>query len=146
MCSTYFNLISSAFTWIIEHALLTPQQWDCGMFSDKSIFSLQSNSPDFPMESLSFTILSREHHCTTPFRWCRIARWEKGIILGSSTDLYVLMGTMAVQIYGNVILEQLGSLFRGVMGAVFVFMDNNSPHRANIVSECLQSEDVTRMD
>ncbi|GFX26078.1 DDE_3 domain-containing protein [Trichonephila clavipes] len=33
------------------------------------------------------------------------------------------------------------------MGAEFLFMDDNArPHRANIVYECLQSEDITRMD
>ncbi|GFS90037.1 transposable element Tcb1 transposase [Trichonephila clavipes] len=33
------------------------------------------------------------------------------------------------------------------MGAVFLFMDDNArPHRANIVDECLQSENITRMD
>ncbi|GFW49120.1 hypothetical protein TNCV_467481 [Trichonephila clavipes] len=33
------------------------------------------------------------------------------------------------------------------MGAEFLLMDDNArPHRANIVDECLQSEDITRMD
>ncbi|GFU26341.1 DDE_3 domain-containing protein [Trichonephila clavipes] len=33
------------------------------------------------------------------------------------------------------------------MAAEFVFMDDNArPHSANIVNECLQSEDITRMD
>ncbi|GFV01219.1 DDE_3 domain-containing protein [Trichonephila clavipes] len=33
------------------------------------------------------------------------------------------------------------------MGAEFLFMDDNArPHRASIVDECLQSEDITRMD
>ncbi|GFV71967.1 transposable element Tcb1 transposase [Trichonephila clavipes] len=33
------------------------------------------------------------------------------------------------------------------MGAEFLFMvDNSRPHRANIVDECLQSDDITRMD
>ncbi|GFV77726.1 DDE_3 domain-containing protein [Trichonephila clavipes] len=33
------------------------------------------------------------------------------------------------------------------MGAEFLFMDDNArPHNANIVDECLQSEDITRMD
>ncbi|KFM73743.1 hypothetical protein X975_15342, partial [Stegodyphus mimosarum] len=33
------------------------------------------------------------------------------------------------------------------MGAQFVFMDDNArPHRENIIRECLQSEDITRMD
>ncbi|GFW55763.1 transposable element Tcb1 transposase [Trichonephila clavipes] len=31
-------------TWSREHALLTPQQWSCVMFSDESRFSLQSDS------------------------------------------------------------------------------------------------------
>ncbi|GFX49545.1 uncharacterized protein TNCV_4901871 [Trichonephila clavipes] len=36
---------------------------------------------------------------------------------------------------------------RDVMSAEFLFMDNiTHPHRANIVDECLQSEDITRMD
>ncbi|GFV75802.1 transposable element Tc3 transposase [Trichonephila clavipes] len=47
----------------------------------------------------------------------------------------------------DVILEQRVRLFRGAMGAEFLFMDDNAhPHRANIVDECLQSEDITRMD
>ncbi|GFV56155.1 transposable element Tcb1 transposase [Trichonephila clavipes] len=33
------------------------------------------------------------------------------------------------------------------MGAEFLFMDDNvHSYRANIVDECLQSEDITRMD
>ncbi|GFW05998.1 transposable element Tcb1 transposase [Trichonephila clavipes] len=33
------------------------------------------------------------------------------------------------------------------MGAEFLFMDDNArPHRANIVDECHQSEDITRID
>ncbi|GFX81647.1 transposable element Tcb1 transposase [Trichonephila clavipes] len=33
------------------------------------------------------------------------------------------------------------------MGAEFLFMDDNAhPNRANIIDECVQSEDITRMD
>ncbi|GFV62957.1 DDE_3 domain-containing protein [Trichonephila clavipes] len=54
---------------------------------------------------------------------------------------------MTGHIYRDVTLEQHVSLFRGVMGAEFLLMDDNArPHRANIVDECLQSEDITRMD
>ncbi|GFX44896.1 DDE_3 domain-containing protein [Trichonephila clavipes] len=54
---------------------------------------------------------------------------------------------MTGHIYRDVILEQHVRLFRGAMGAEFLFMDDNArPHRANIVDECLQSEDFTRMD
>ncbi|GFU67252.1 transposable element Tc3 transposase [Trichonephila clavipes] len=54
---------------------------------------------------------------------------------------------MTGHIYRDVILEQHVRLFRGAMGAEFLLMDDNArPHRANIVEECLQSEDITRMD
>ncbi|GFU21680.1 transposable element Tcb1 transposase [Trichonephila clavipes] len=54
---------------------------------------------------------------------------------------------MTGHIYRDVLLEQHVRLFRGAMGAKFLFMDDNArPHRANIVDECLQSEDITRMD
>ncbi|GFW22265.1 transposable element Tc3 transposase [Trichonephila clavipes] len=54
---------------------------------------------------------------------------------------------MTCHIYRDVILEQHVRLFRGAMGAEFLFMDDNARHhRANIVYECLQSEDTTRMD
>ncbi|GBN96046.1 Transposable element Tc3 transposase [Araneus ventricosus] len=70
-----------------------------------------------------------------------------GIILGSRTDLHVQSVTMTGHIYRDVILEQHVRLFRGAICAEFLFMDDNArPHRANIVDECLQSEDITRMD
>ncbi|GFT80683.1 transposable element Tcb2 transposase [Trichonephila clavipes] len=51
---------------------------------------------------------------------------------------------MTGHIYRNVILEQHVRLFRAAMGAEFLFMDDNArPHHANIVDECLQSEDIT---
>ncbi|GFT92294.1 DDE_3 domain-containing protein [Trichonephila clavipes] len=56
---------------------------------------------------------------------------------------------MTCHIYRDVILEHhvLFGVFRGAMGAEFLLMDENvRPHRANIVDECLQSEDITRMD
>ncbi|GFW58108.1 cubilin [Trichonephila clavipes] len=69
-----------------------------------------------------------------------------GIILGSRTDLHVQSVTMTGHIYRDVILEQHVRLFWGAIGAEFLFMDDNTrPHRANIVDECLQSEDITRM-
>ncbi|GFV51774.1 transposable element Tcb1 transposase [Trichonephila clavipes] len=54
---------------------------------------------------------------------------------------------MTGHIYRDVILEQHVRLFRGAIGAEFLFMDDNArPHRANIVDECLQSKDITRRD
>ncbi|GFV49077.1 transposable element Tc3 transposase [Trichonephila clavipes] len=70
-----------------------------------------------------------------------------GIILGSRIDLQVQSVTMTGHIYRDVILEQHVRLFRGAMGAEFLFMDDNTrPHRANNVDECLHSEDIPRMD
>ncbi|GFU05094.1 transposable element Tcb1 transposase [Trichonephila clavipes] len=104
-------------TWSREHALWTPQQWSCVMFSDESRFSLQCDS-------------------------------RRTLIMESArTDLHVQSVTMTGHIYRDVILEQHVRLFRGAMGAEFLFMDDNArPHRANIVDECLQSEDITRID
>ncbi|GFY35677.1 transposable element Tcb1 transposase [Trichonephila clavipes] len=49
--------------------------------------------------------------------------------------------------YRDVILEQHVQLFWGAMFAEFLFMDDNArPNHANIVDECLQPEDITRMD
>ncbi|GFX81952.1 DDE_3 domain-containing protein [Trichonephila clavipes] len=54
---------------------------------------------------------------------------------------------MTDHIYRDVNLEQHVRLFRGAMGAEFLFMgDNAHRHPANIVDECLQSVDITRMD
>ncbi|GFX93061.1 transposable element Tcb1 transposase [Trichonephila clavipes] len=54
---------------------------------------------------------------------------------------------MTGHIYRDVILEQHVRLFRGAMGAEFLFVDDNDrPHNANIVDECLQSEGIIRMD
>ncbi|GFV15608.1 uncharacterized protein TNCV_4836341 [Trichonephila clavipes] len=49
-----------------------------------------------------------------------------GIILGSRTDLHVQSVTMTAHIYQDVILEQHVRLFRGTMGAEFLFMDDNT--------------------
>ncbi|GFS88811.1 DDE_3 domain-containing protein [Trichonephila clavipes] len=66
---------------------------------------------------------------------------------GFGNDSNMMKLTMTGHIYRDVILEQHVRLFRGAMGAEFMFMNDNAhPHRENIVDECLQSEDITRMD
>ncbi|GFS68776.1 transposable element Tcb1 transposase [Trichonephila clavipes] len=136
-------------TWSREHALWTPQQWSCVMFSlsDESRFSLQCDS----RRTLIWRAPGTRYHQESTIerhRYCG-AGWLVwgGIILGSRTDLHVQSVTMTGHIYRDVILEQHVRLFRGAMGDEFLFMDDNArPHRANIVDECLQSEDITRMD
>ncbi|GFX42073.1 transposable element Tcb1 transposase [Trichonephila clavipes] len=134
-------------TWSREHALWTPQQWSCVMFSDESRFSLQSDSHRI----LIWRAPGTRYHPENTIERHRYsgAGWLVcgGIIPGSRTDLHVQSVTMTCHIYRDVILEQHARLFRGAMGAECLFMDDNArPHLANIVDECLQSEDITRMD
>ncbi|GFW38855.1 transposable element Tcb1 transposase [Trichonephila clavipes] len=93
--------------------------------------------------------LTATHRCLrlswsreTPQQWSCVMFSDE-----SRTDLHVQSVTITGHIYRHVILEQHVRLFRGTMGVEFLFMDDNArPHRANIVDECLQSEDITRMD
>ncbi|GFW08316.1 transposable element Tcb1 transposase [Trichonephila clavipes] len=95
-------------TWNREHALWTPQQWSCVMFSDDSRFSLQSDS-----------------HRTLKLVECNDDRPHLSGCHSGTTCTFV----------------------SGRHGAEFLFMDDNArPRRANILDECLQSEDITRMD
>ncbi|GFU05304.1 transposable element Tcb1 transposase [Trichonephila clavipes] len=134
-------------TWKREHALWTPQQWSCVMFSDESRYSLQSDS----RRTLIWRALRTRYHQENIFERNRYggAGWlvRGGIILGSRTGLNVQSVTMTGYIYLTTsIREQHVRLFRGAMGAEFLFMDDNArPHRANIVDECLQLEDMTCM-
>ncbi|GFT46899.1 HTH_Tnp_Tc3_2 domain-containing protein [Trichonephila clavipes] len=99
-------------TWSREHALSTPQQWSCVMFSDESRFSLQSDS--------CWTLIWRAPG--TRYRQENIIERDRyggagglvwgGIILGSRTDLHVQSVTMTGHIYRDVILEQHVRLFR----------------------------------
>ncbi|GFU91139.1 transposable element Tc3 transposase [Trichonephila clavipes] len=115
------------------------------MFSDESRFSLQSDS----RRTFIRRVPGIRYHQENTIERHRYggAGWlvRGGIILGSRTDLHVQSVTMTGHIYRNVILEHV-RLLRGAMGAKFLFIDDNArPHRANIVDECLQSEDITRM-
>ncbi|GFX36087.1 transposable element Tcb1 transposase [Trichonephila clavipes] len=133
--------------WSREHALWTPQQWSCGIFSDESRFSLQSDS----RRTLIWRAQGTRYHQENTIERNRYggAGWLVwgGVILGPRIDLHVQSVTMTGHIYRDVILEQHLRLFRGAMGAEFLFMDANArPHRTNIVDECLQSEDITHTD
>ncbi|KFM69014.1 Transposable element Tcb1 transposase, partial [Stegodyphus mimosarum] len=117
------------------------------MFSDESRFNLQSDS----RRTFIWRAPDTRYHQENIIKRHRyggagVLVWG-GIILGSRTGLHVQIGTMTSQIYRDVILEQYVRLFRGTTAVQFVFMnDNDHPHRAKIVSECLQSEDITHMD
>ncbi|GFX17407.1 uncharacterized protein TNCV_1494211 [Trichonephila clavipes] len=72
--------------------------------------------------------------------------WGRIILNSRTDDLHVQSVMMTGHIYRDVILEQHVRLFRGAMGAEFLFMDDNArPHHANIVDECLQSYGLASM-
>ncbi|GFX55324.1 transposable element Tcb1 transposase [Trichonephila clavipes] len=134
-------------TWSREHALWTPQHGSCVIFSDEFRLSLQSDSRRTLIWRAPGTRFHQEN--TIERHHYGGAGWLVwgGIILCSRTDLHVQSVTMTGHIYRDVILELYVRLFRGAMGAEFLFMDDNArPHRENIVDECLQSEDITRMN
>ncbi|GFV98417.1 transposable element Tcb1 transposase [Trichonephila clavipes] len=134
-------------TWSGEHALWTPQQWSCVMFSDESRFILQSDSHRNLIWRAPGTRYLQENTIERRRYSGAVCLIWGGIILGSRTDLHIQSVTMTDHIYRDVILEQHVRFFRGAMGAEFLFMeDNTRPRHANIVDECLQSEDITRMD
>ncbi|GFU55537.1 transposable element Tcb1 transposase [Trichonephila clavipes] len=95
-------------TWSREHALWTPQQWSCVMFSlsDESRFSLQSDSCRTLIWRAPGTRYYQEN--TIERHRCGGSGWLVwgGIILGSRTDLHVQSVMITGHIYRDVILEQ----------------------------------------
>ncbi len=71
-----------------------------------------------------------------------------GIMQDTCTSLQVIdTGSVNAHRYRQEILEPYGRLFRGPVGHEFLFMDDNArPHRACLVDEYLESEDIHRMD
>ncbi|GFW78219.1 HTH_Tnp_Tc3_2 domain-containing protein [Trichonephila clavipes] len=135
LTATHYHL---RLPWSIEHALWTPQQWPCVVFSDEARFNLQSDS----QRTFIWRAPGTRYHPENTIDRHRYggARWlvSGGIILGSRTDLHDHSVMMTSHIYRYVILKQHVRLFRAVMGAEFLFMDDNArPHRANIVDERL---------
>ncbi|GFT78207.1 transposable element Tcb1 transposase [Trichonephila clavipes] len=92
-------------TWSRKHALDTPQQWTCVMFSEESRLNLQSDSFWALIWRASGTVYHQEN-ITERHRYGVAGRivWG-GMILGSGTDLHVQSVTMTGHIYRNVILE-----------------------------------------
>ncbi|GFW88264.1 transposable element Tcb1 transposase [Trichonephila clavipes] len=129
-------------TWNKEHALWTPRQWSCVMFSDESRFSLQSDS----RRTLIWRAPGTRYHQENTVTVVQDGSFGEELFLVRELTCMFRV-TMTGHIYRDVILEQHVRSFRGAMGAKFLCMDDNTrPHRANIVDECLQSEDITRMD
>ncbi|GFS94163.1 transposable element Tcb2 transposase [Trichonephila clavipes] len=68
-----------------------------------------------------------------------------GIMIDGRTPLHVFRSVTG-QIYRDEVLDPYVRLFRGAYGRDFLFMDDNArPHRANLVDEFLESEDIKRI-
>ncbi|GFU90177.1 nibrin [Trichonephila clavipes] len=123
LTTNYFRL---RLTCSREHALWTPQQCSCVMFSDEYRFSLQSVS----RRILIWRAPGTRYHQENTIKRHRYggAGWLVwgGIILGSRTDMHVQSVTITGHIYLDVILEQHVRLFRDAMGAEFLFMDDTA--------------------
>ncbi|GFV39530.1 HTH_Tnp_Tc3_2 domain-containing protein [Trichonephila clavipes] len=114
-------------TWSREHALWTPQQWPCLIFSNESRFSLQSDS----RWTLIWTAPGTRYHQENTIERYRYGGagwlvWGE-IILGSGTDQHVQSVTIRGHISRDVILEQHVRLFRDAMGAEFLFIWMTTP-------------------
>ncbi|GFT07342.1 transposable element Tcb2 transposase [Nephila pilipes] len=71
-----------------------------------------------------------------------------GIMLDGRTPLHVFDGGYVTGVrYRDDVLEPYVRLFQGAVGPEFILMDDNArPHRALLVDEILESEDIRRMD
>ncbi|GFU18190.1 glutathione S-transferase 1, isoform C [Trichonephila clavipes] len=71
-----------------------------------------------------------------------------GIMLDGRTTLHVFKtGCVTGVRYREEVLEPYVRLFRGACSSEFILMDDNvRPHRALLVDEFLESEDIRRMD
>ncbi|GFW84809.1 HTH_Tnp_Tc3_2 domain-containing protein [Trichonephila clavipes] len=93
-------------TWSRKHALQTPQQWSCVMFSEESRFSLQSDFRRIFIWRAPGTRYLQENTIERHRYGC--AGWLVwgGFLLGSRTDLHVQSVTMTCHIYWDLILEK----------------------------------------
>ncbi|GFU89727.1 DDE_3 domain-containing protein [Trichonephila clavipes] len=101
------------------------------------------------MESARDPLPPREYHIErTPLPVVQDGSFGEELFLVPELTSDVQSVTMIGHIHRDVILETTCTFVsKGLLGAEFLFMDDNArPHRVNIVDECLQSEDITRMD
>ncbi|GBO10113.1 Transposable element Tc1 transposase [Araneus ventricosus] len=123
-------------------------QWATFLFSDESRFSLNTDSRR--------TFIWREPGtCYLPSNVRKIDHYGggvlmvwSGIMLDGRTPLHVFeRGTVTGVRYRDEILEPYVRLLRGAVDTEFILMDDNArPHRAVLVDEFIESEDIHRMD
>lgn len=131
-----------------EHLSWTEAGWGRVLFSDESRFSLDSDSrrvliwrePGSRYQPSN--IVEKDH-----YGGGGLMVWA-GIMADGRTDLHVFdRGTLTGQRYRDEILAPYVRLFRGAYGPNFLFMDDNArPHRAQLVDDYLESENIQRLE
>ncbi|KMQ82797.1 dna-mediated transposase [Lasius niger] len=133
--------------WSLEHRQWSEQQWRNVMFSDESRFCLETDSRRTTIWRERGTRFY-EKNITEKHRFAKqgVMVWA-GIMLGGRTDLHIFdKGSITGKRYRDEVLEPTVRLFRGAVGHEFIFMDDNAtPHRAALVDDFLESEDIQRM-
>ncbi|GBM64168.1 Transposable element Tcb2 transposase [Araneus ventricosus] len=133
--------------WCREHRDWSMDQWATVLFTDKSRFSLNTDS--------RLTFIWREpgiRYLPSNVREIDHCGGEGLMVwagmLEVRTPLHVFeRGTVTGVRYRDEILEPYVYFFRGAVGPEFILMDGNTrPHRALLVDEFLESEDIRRMD
>ncbi|GFX59916.1 transposable element Tcb2 transposase [Trichonephila clavipes] len=134
--------------WCREVKNWTTDQWSRVLFTDESRFSTRSDSQrvliwrEIGIRFYPSNIKER-HRYGGP----GVLLWG-GIMLNGRTELHIFdRGFVTGDRYYEEVLLPHVCLFRGAIGQVFIFMDDNArPHRTLAVEELLESEDITRMD
>ncbi|KFM74153.1 Transposable element Tcb2 transposase, partial [Stegodyphus mimosarum] len=133
--------------WSLKHQHWSVGKWANVMFSDESRFSQSTDSRRVTIWRERGTRfeprdISKRHHF--PSRGVMV--WA-GIMLDGRTDLHFFdTGFVTGQRYRDEVLEPYVRLFRGAVGSDFIFMDDNAPgHRAVLVDDFLETENIQRM-
>ncbi|UYV78948.1 hypothetical protein LAZ67_17000439, partial [Cordylochernes scorpioides] len=134
--------------WCLEHHAWTHDQWANVLFSDESRFSLSTDS----RRVFIWREPGTRYHPSNireidSFRGGSLLVWA-GISSSRRTPLHIFSGgTLTAQRYRDEILEPYLRPYRDQIGHNLILMDDNArPHRARLVNEYLQSENIRRMD
>ncbi|UYV64990.1 hypothetical protein LAZ67_3002675 [Cordylochernes scorpioides] len=134
--------------WCLEHHAWTHDQWANVLFSDESIFSLNTDSRRVFIWREPGTLYHPSNiREIDSFRGGSLLVWA-GISSSRRTPLHIFSGgTLTAQRYRDEILEPYLRPLRDQIGHNSIFMDDNvRPHRARLVNEYFQSENIRSMD
>ncbi|GFX68010.1 transposable element Tcb2 transposase [Trichonephila clavipes] len=129
------------YLWCREHRNWRDNEWGRVLFTNKSRFSLSSDSHRILIwrergsRNYPSNIIERDRYGGRG-----VLVWG-GIMLGSCTDLHIFdAGSVNGTRYCNEILLPYVRLFRSAMGLQFLFMDDNAPcHRTVAAEQLLES-------